>query len=106
MEFLLVLWNLLQLLPSTAARLNHRLIYLFLIWTFRHAPSQSQIAHFLLGKSAIFAYFELHTIVALAYSKYFYVNMTCTLVFNFWCNSTVQFNRKVTQKWIFSGFLP
>ena len=36
---------------------NHRLIYLFLIWTFRHAPSQSQIAHFLLGKTAIFAYF-------------------------------------------------
>jgi len=50
--------------------------------------------------------FELHTTVALSYSKYFYVNMTCTLVFNFWCNSTVQFNQEVTQKWIFSGFLP
>ena len=50
--------------------------------------------------------FELHTIVALSYFKYFYVNMTCRLVLNFWCNSTVQFNQEVTQKRIFSRFLP
>ena len=36
---------------------NHRFLSVFLTWAFRHAPSQSQIAHFLLGKSAIFACF-------------------------------------------------
>ena len=41
---------------SDLATTIHRFIYLFLL-TFRHAPSKSQIAHFLLGKSAIFAYF-------------------------------------------------
>ena len=50
--------------------------------------------------------FELHTIVALSYFKYFYVNMIFILVLNFWYHSTVNFNQEVTQKWIFSGFLP
>ena len=49
--------------------------------------------------------FELPTIVALSYFKYFYVNMIFILVLNFWYHSNVNFNQEVTQKWIFSGFL-
>jgi hypothetical protein len=70
----------------------------------RHRNHKSPI--FRLENQLFLHIFERHTIVALSYFKYFYVNMTCTLVLIFWCNSTVYFNQEVTQKWIFSGFLP